>query len=98
MDVFPMLFKRQKVDWLFVPLLAIGLFTYASYQPRFRCARICRRSSWMCPVGSPQRQTTEAQIAQAYWNSLVMTFSRNTATVIVCPPIRLLTSVWRVQM
>jgi hypothetical protein len=71
MGVFAMLFKRQKVDWLFVPLLAIGLFTYASYQPRFQLRPDMPAEFLDVPVGSPQRQTTEAQIAQAYWNSLV---------------------------
>ena len=31
-----MLFKKQKFDWMMVALLALGLFLYGSYQPRFR--------------------------------------------------------------
>lgn len=66
-----MLFKRQKVDWLMVPMLAIGLFTYASYQPKFRLRPDMTAEFLDAPVGSPPRQTAEEQIARAYWNSLV---------------------------
>ena len=67
-----MLFKRQKVDWLLIPVLAIGLFTYASYQPRFRL-RSDMPAEFVdaAPAGSPQRQSTEGIVAQAYWKSLV---------------------------
>ena len=71
MGVVAMLFKRQKVDWLFVPLLAIGLFTYASYQPRFRLRPDMPAEFLDAPVGSPQRQTAEQKIAEAYWKSLI---------------------------
>ncbi len=67
-----MLFKRQKVDWLLVPILAIGLFTYASYQPRFRLRPDMPAEFVEAPPdGSSQSQTTEEKIAQAYWKSLV---------------------------
>ena len=66
-----MLFKRQKVDWLFVPILAIGLFTYASYQPRFRLRADMPAEFLDGPVGSPQGQTAEQKIAEAYWISLI---------------------------
>jgi len=67
-----MLFKRQKVDWLLVPVLAIGSFTYASYQPRFRLrSDMPAEFSDAAPAGSPQRQSTEEKVAQAYWMSLV---------------------------
>jgi hypothetical protein len=66
-----MLFKRQKVDWLFVPLLAIGLFTYASYQPKFRLSPDMPGEFLDMPAGSPQRQAAEIKIAHAYWNSLI---------------------------
>ena len=71
MGVFAMLFKRQKVDWLFVPLLVIGLFTYASYQPRFRLRPDMPAEFLDAPVGSPQGQTAEQKIAEAYWKSLI---------------------------
>jgi hypothetical protein len=67
-----MLFKRQKVDWLFVPILAIGLFTYASYQPRFQLRPDMPAEFLDAPsVGPPQKPTTEEMIAREYWNSLV---------------------------
>ena len=67
-----MFFKRQKVDWLFVPILAIGLFTYASYQPRFRLRPDMPAEFLDAPVaGSPQMPRTEEMIARAYWKSLV---------------------------
>ena len=66
-----MLFKRQKIDWLLVPILAIGLFTYASYQPKFRLRSDMPAEFLYAPVGSPQRQTAEEEIARVYWNSLV---------------------------
>ena len=31
-----MLFKRQKTDWLLAAVVLVGIFLYASYQPRFR--------------------------------------------------------------
>src|SRR3954466_369356 len=65
-----MLFKRQKVDWLLVPLLAIGLFAYASYQPRFRL-RPEMPAEFLDVVGPAQKQTAEREIAQAYWKSLI---------------------------
>ena len=71
MGVFAMLFKRQKVDWLFVPLLVIGLFMYASYQPRFRLRPDMPAEFLDAPVGSPQGQTAEQKIAEAYWKSLI---------------------------
>ena len=67
-----MLFKRQKLDWLLVSVLAIGLFTYASYQPRFRLRPDMPTEFMDAPsAGSPQQQNTEEKIAQAYWKSLV---------------------------
>src|SRR5882672_10472873 len=67
-----MLFKRQKVDWLLVPLLAIGLFTYASYQPRFHL-RSDMPAEFMDvpPAGSPKTQNAEEKTARAYWKCLV---------------------------
>lgn len=67
-----MLFKRQKVDWLVVPILALGLFTYASYQPRFRLRPDMPAEFLDAPAaGPPQRPTTEEMIAREYWKCLV---------------------------
>jgi hypothetical protein len=67
-----MLFKRQKVDWLLVPILALGLFTYASYQPRFRL-RPDMPAEFLdaTAAGSPQTSAAEEMIARGYWKSLV---------------------------
>ncbi len=67
-----MLFKRQKVDWLLVPLLAFGVFTYASYQPRFQLRPVMPTEFIDAPLAaSPQAQSIESKIARAYWNCLV---------------------------
>jgi len=67
-----MLFKRQKLDWLLVSVLAIGLFTYASYQPRFRLRPDMPTEFMDAPsAGVPQTQDTEEKIARAYWKCLV---------------------------
>ena len=66
-----MLFKRQKVDWLVVPILAIALFTYASYQPKFRLRPDMPTEFLDTPADSLQKQAAEIKIAHAYWNSLI---------------------------
>ena len=67
-----MLFKRQKFDWLLVALLALGLFLYASYQPRFRLRTEMPADFIDEPVArSSQKPGPEAKIATAYWSCLV---------------------------
>ena len=77
-----MLFKRQKFDWILVALLALGLFIYASYQPRFRL-RPTMPADFIDlqqddlqqdkrPAASFSHQPRqEEKIARAYWNCLV---------------------------
>ena len=67
-----MLFKRQKFDWLLVVFVAVGLFLYASYQPRFRLRPDVPPDFVDTPVnGSWQRPSAEEKIARAYWTCLV---------------------------
>ena len=67
-----MLFKRQKFDWALVALLALGLFLYASYQPRFRL-RAEMPADFIDEPLAPLSETPrpEAKIARAYWSCLV---------------------------
>src|SRR6266478_8564919 len=67
-----MLFKRQKFDWALVALLALGLFLYASYQPRFRLHTEMPADFIDEPLArSSQKPGPEAEIARAYWSCLV---------------------------
>ena len=67
-----MLFKKQKFDWTMVALLALGLFLYGSYQPRFRlCADMPADFIDEPLAPSAQKPSAEAKIARAYWNCLV---------------------------
>jgi len=66
-----MLFKKQKFDWLLVALLALGLFLYGSYQPRFRLCSAMPADFLDEPlVRSVQMPGPEARIASAYWSCL----------------------------
>ena len=66
-----MLFKRQKFDWLLVALLALGLFLYCSYQPRFRLRPAMPVDFIDEPLAvSSQKPGPEAKIARAYWSCL----------------------------
>ena len=67
-----MLFKRQKFDWAVVALLALGLFLYASYQPRFRL-RTEMPADFIDEslAQSSQKPGPEMKIARAYWSCLV---------------------------
>ena len=67
-----MLFKRQKFDWALVALLALGLFLYASYQPRFRLRTEMPADFIDEPlVQSSQKPGPEMKIARVYWSCLV---------------------------
>jgi hypothetical protein len=67
-----MLFKKQKLDWLLVPLLATGLFTYASYQPRHRLRPDMPSEFLDLPsAGSLSQPDAEEKVARAYWSCLV---------------------------
>ena len=67
-----MLFKRQRLDWVLVPLLAIGLFTYASFQSRFRLRPDMPAEFVDAPsAGTSPKQRAEEKIARAYWTCLV---------------------------
>ena len=67
-----MLFKRQKFDWVLVALFALGLFLYASYQPRFRLRTEVPADFIDEPLArSSQKPGPDAKIARAYWNCLV---------------------------
>jgi len=69
-----MLFKRQKFDWLLVALITLGIFLYASYQPRFRL-RLAMPADFVDePITqAAQNDSPEAKTAGAYWNSLANT-------------------------
>ena len=67
-----MLFKRQKFDWILVALLALGLFLYASYQPRFRLRPEMAADFIDEPLAqASQKPSPEVKIARAYWSCLV---------------------------
>ena len=67
-----MLFKRQKFDWALVALLALGLFLYVSYQPRFRLRTEMPADFIDEPhARSSQEPGPETKIARAYWSCLV---------------------------
>src|ERR1700745_4016496 len=65
-----MLFKKQKGDWLLVGLLIVGLFLYASFQPRLRL-RQRMPSDFVEQRADFSKQGEEQKVAQAYWNCLV---------------------------
>ena len=66
-----MLFKKQKFDWTMVGLLALGLFLYVSYQPRFRLIFAMPADFVDEPLAGPsQKPHPEAKIASAYWSCL----------------------------
>jgi len=66
-----MLFRKQKLDWLVVALLALGLFLYCSYQPRFRLRPAMPADFIDEPLAaSSQKPGPEAKIARAYWRCL----------------------------
>jgi hypothetical protein len=66
-----MLFKKQKFDWTVVALLALGLFLYGSYQPRFRLSSAMPADFVDEPLaGSSPKPHSEATIASAYWGCL----------------------------
>jgi hypothetical protein len=66
-----MLFKKQKFDWMMVALLALGLFLYGSYQPRFRLSTAMPADFVDAPLArSPQKSDPETKIASAYWSCL----------------------------
>ena len=66
-----MLFKRQKFDWVMVALLALGLFLYGSYQPRFRLSSAMPADFVDEPIaGSLRKPDPEVAIARAYWSCL----------------------------
>jgi hypothetical protein len=64
-----MLFKRQKTDWVLLSLVALGVFLYASYRPRFRL-RAEMPAEFVDP-GTDPKEGGEQKIAQAYWDCLV---------------------------
>jgi hypothetical protein len=66
-----MLFKRQKFDWALVTLLALGLFLYASYQPRFRLRAEMPADFIDEPLAQSSQPGLEMKIARAYWRCLV---------------------------
>ena len=67
-----MLFKRQKFDWLLVALLALGLFLYCSYQPRFRLSPAMPADFVDEPTPRSYRgPDPETKIAGAYWSCMV---------------------------
>jgi len=66
-----MLFKKQKFDWMMVALLALGLFLYGSYQPRFRLSPAMPADFVDEPLArSPLKPGPDAKIASAYWSCL----------------------------
>jgi hypothetical protein len=65
-----MLFKRQKTDWVLLALVALGVFLYSSYRPRFRL-RAEMPAEFVDPGTDPARKSGEQEIAQAYWARLV---------------------------
>jgi hypothetical protein len=64
------LFKRQKVDWLLVTLILVGLFLFASYQPRLRL-RPDMPAEFVDQSADASKNGEERKIAQAYWDCLV---------------------------
>ena len=89
-----MLFKKQKFDWPMVALLALGLFLYASYQPRFRLRPAMPADFIDEPLArSSQKPRSGSEESPARTGAVwPIPFSGNTATDILCPQIRLLTS------
>jgi hypothetical protein len=66
-----MLFKKQKFDWMTVALLALGLFLYVSYQPRFRLHPAMPPDFIDETLARPsQKSDLETKIAGAYWSCL----------------------------
>ena len=65
-----MLFKRQRTDRILLGLIAVGVFLYASYQPRFRL-RAEMPAEFVDPSVNAAKKGGEATIAQAYWECLV---------------------------
>jgi len=88
-----MLFRKQKLDWLVVALLALGLFLYCSYQPRFRLRPAMPADFIDEPLAAssqkPARRRKSPAPTGGVWK---ITFSGNTATVVLCPQIRRLIS------
>ncbi len=67
-----MRFKGKKVDWVLVALIALGLFLYASYQPRFRLRTEMPADFMDEPLArSSQKPGPDTKIARAYWSCLV---------------------------
>ncbi|MGH9544082.1 MAG: hypothetical protein ACRD23_02585 [Terriglobales bacterium] len=69
-----MLFKKQKFDWLLVGLLVVGLFLFASYQPRFRLRPVMPPDFIDEPLArASQNPNPEGKVASAYWSCLAST-------------------------
>jgi hypothetical protein len=67
-----MLFKRKKTDWLVILVITAGLFTYASYQPRFRLpSNMPSEFVEAPPLTFPQQRSAEEKLARSYWDCLV---------------------------
>src|SRR4051794_11515037 len=67
-----MLFKKQRFDWLVVALCALGVFLYASYQPRFRLRPTMPAEFMDEPVVRVAATSAlEPKVAGAYWGCLV---------------------------
>ena len=65
-----MLFQRQKTDWLLVVLTLVGLFLYASYQPRLRL-RTEMPIEFVDRSAHASHNAQERNTAEAYWRCLV---------------------------